>query len=63
MHLWMRKNNLMRQIVEIKKLTGGRYLVTLDDGICFPLYNKELDEFNIEEDGILEEEVFCQIMQ
>lgn len=63
MHLWMRKNNLMRQIVEIKKLTGGRYLVTLDDGICFPLYNKELDEFNIEEEGILEEEVFCRIMQ
>lgn len=53
----------MRQIVEIKKLTGGRYLVTLDDGICFPLYNKELDEFQIEEDGVLEDWAFREIME
>ncbi len=52
----------MRQITEIKKLTGGRYLVTLEDGVCFPLYKKELNEFNIEEEGILEEEQFSQIM-
>ena len=62
MNLWM-KNNQMRQIIEVKKLTGGRFLITLDDGICFPLYNKEIDELGIEEEGILEEDTFCLIMQ
>lgn len=53
----------MRQISEIRKLTGGRYLVVLDDGICFPLYKKELDEYDIQEDGVLEEAQYTLLMK
>lgn len=53
----------MRQVQELKKLTGGRYLVALEDGFFFPLYGKELDEFKIHEDGILREEAAAQILQ
>lgn len=53
----------MRQISEIRKLTGGRYLVVLDDGICFPLYEKELHEYNIHEEEYLMESVFQEIME
>lgn len=53
----------MRQIYEIRKLTGGRYLVVLENGEQFPLYGKELDEFGIHEDGELREQDFDRIMQ
>jgi regulatory protein len=53
----------MRQIYEIKKLTGGRYLVTFLDGAFFPLYGKELDEFGIHEDGELSETAYTRILQ
>ena len=53
----------MRQISEIRKLTRGRYLVVLDDGICFPLYEKELHEYNIHEEEYLMESVFQEIME
>ena len=45
----------MKQICEIKKLTGGRYLVLLEDESMFPLYAKELEEFGIKEEGYLGE--------
>lgn len=51
----------MRQIQELRKLTGGRYLVVFEDGSCFPLYAKELDAFSIREGGTLSEEDFEKI--
>lgn len=53
----------MRQIEEIKKLTGGRHLVRLADGTSFPLYAKELEVYNIHEDGVLSEESCCEILE
>lgn len=37
----------MALVCGLEKLTGGRYLVSLDGGLSFPLYKKELDEFDI----------------
>ncbi len=51
----------MRQIQELRKLSGGRYLVVFEDGSCFPLYAKELDAFSIREGGTLSEEDFEKI--
>lgn len=53
----------MRQICELRKLTGGRYLVVLEDDFSFPLYGRELDEFGIHEDGVLREEAAAEILQ
>lgn len=53
----------MRQIYEIRKLTGGRYLVALETGEQFPLYGRELDEFGIHEDGELREQDLDRIMR
>ena len=52
----------MRQIEELKKLTGGRYLVCLDDGSSFPLYGKELDEFQIHGEKLLADSDYEKIM-
>ncbi|MFR8549122.1 MAG: regulatory protein RecX, partial [Lachnospiraceae bacterium] len=51
----------MRQIQELRKLSGGRYLVVFEDGSCFPLYAKELDAFSIREGGTLSEKDFEKI--
>lgn len=53
----------MRQIEGIRKLTGGRYLVSLDADEQFPLYGKELDEFAIYEEGELQDQDYERIMQ
>lgn len=53
----------MRQVCEIRKLTGGRYLVSLQEGIQFPLYGKELEELGIHEDGALRDSDFVMITQ
>ncbi len=53
----------MKQVCELRRLTGGRYLVVLEDDSFFPLYGKELEEFGIDEDGLLREEVFLKISQ
>lgn len=52
----------MRQVEELKKLAGGRYLVSLDDGSSFPLYGKELEEFRIHEDERLADSDYEKIM-
>ena len=52
----------MRQIEEVRKLSGGRYLVSLDDGSSFPLYGKELDEYHIHEAEMLSDSDFDMIM-
>lgn len=52
----------MRQVEALKKLAGGRYLVTLDCGMSFPLYRKELDIYHIEEGGLLAESDYEAIM-
>ena len=52
----------MKQICEIKKLTGGRYLVLLEDESIFPLYAKELEEFGIKEEGYLGEREIEKIL-
>lgn len=48
----------MKQIEQIRKLTGGRYLVVLEDGICFPLYKKELDTYDLQAEGMLSDGVY-----
>ena len=53
----------MRQICEIRKLTGGRYLVVLEDDFQFPLYGKELDHYDIREAGVLREAAETEILQ
>lgn len=52
----------MRQISRLDKLTSGRYLVTLEDGMSFPLYGKELAVFGIEAEGVLQENAYQEIM-
>lgn len=52
----------MRQVCELKKLAGGRYLVSLDDGSSFPLYGKELDEYQIREEEELSDSDYDKIM-
>lgn len=53
----------MRQICEIRKLTGGRYLVVLEDDFQFPLYGKELDHYGIREEGMLRDDAETEILQ
>ena len=53
----------MRFVEEIRKLTGGRYLVALEDGSSFPLYGKELDEFDVREGEALQEAAEAVILQ
>lgn len=53
----------MRQVEEIRKLAGGRYLVTLEDGMSFPMYGKELDEYHIHEEEELSDSDFEVIMK
>lgn len=52
----------MHRISEIEKLSSGRYRVTLDDGLQFPLYGKELGQYGIEADAVLPEETYLQIV-
>lgn len=53
----------MMQVCGLKKLTGGRYLVSLEGDKSFPLYGKEVDAFGIHEDGALKEEDYSAIMR
>lgn len=53
----------MKQIEEIKKLTGGRYLIRLDDGSSFPLYGKELSAYGLQEGEALSETVCDAVMR
>lgn len=52
----------MRLVETLKKLSGGRYLVTLDCGMSFPLYRKELDLYQIEEGEELSDSDYDSIM-
>lgn len=52
----------MRQVEALKKLAGGRYLVTLDCGMSFPLYRKELDTYHIEEGEPMSDADYDSIM-
>lgn len=53
---------MMHQISEIEKLSSGRYRITLDDGLQFPLYGKELGMYGIEVDAVLTEATYLEIM-
>ena len=57
-----RQQMTMHRISEIEKLSTGRYRITLDDGLQFPLYGKELGQYGIEVDAALPKEVYLQIM-
>ena len=52
----------MHQISEIEKLSSGRYYITLDDGLQFPLYGKEMGKYGIEVNKVLSEEAYLEIM-
>ena len=52
----------MHQISEIEKLSSGRYYITLDDGLQFPLYGKEMGKYGIEGNEVLSEEAYLEIM-
>lgn len=51
----------MERVAEIRKLTGGRYLVILESGQKFSLYRKELDNCGIVEESELSEAVLDRI--
>lgn len=53
----------MSLVERVESLSGGRYLVSLEDGACFPLYKKELDQFGVCEDEILAPEHETTILQ
>ena len=53
----------MRQTQEIRALTGGRYLIILEDGSSFPLYGKEVNAFAIREGKMLCDADYENIMQ
>jgi regulatory protein len=50
------------QVSEIRKLSGGRCLVTMEDGSSFPLYTKELADYHIEEEALLPAEEMQRIL-
>ena len=52
----------MHQISEIEKLSSGRYYITLDDGLQFPLYGTEMGKYGIEVNEVLSEEAYLEIM-
>lgn len=52
----------MRQVRELRALTGGRYLIVMEDGTFFPLYAKEVDAFAVCEGESLCDTDFEKIM-
>lgn len=52
----------MPQIMEIRKLPGGRCLICLEDGHRFPLYGRELSEYGICEGEILSDESLRSVL-
>lgn len=54
---------MMKMVSEIKRLSGGRCLIELEDGSSFPLYTRELAVYGIEEENELPENVYEQLMQ
>lgn len=53
----------MSLIDRVEALSGGRYLVCLEDGRSFPLYKKELDEYGVCEGEPLAPERETKILQ
>ncbi len=57
---------MMLQIRSLERLSSDRYLVTLEDDSFFPLYEKELAGYGIEEGGMLAEasyqEILCELL-
>ena len=51
----------MHKISEIEKLSSGRYYITLDDGLQFPLYGKEMGKYGIEVNEVLSEEAYLAV--
>jgi regulatory protein len=53
----------MRTVTAIEPYSGHRYKVYLDGEFAFLLYRKELSDYRITENGILEEETCRQILE
>ncbi len=53
----------MDYVTEIRKLTGGRHLITLESGISFPLYGKEIADCGLHEDEDVADEVISMILE
>ncbi|MCD8014377.1 MAG: recombination regulator RecX [Lachnospiraceae bacterium] len=53
----------MDHVTEIRKLTGGRHLITLESGLSFPLYGKEISDCGLHEDEDVTDEVISMIME
>lgn len=52
----------MDHVTEIRKLTGGRYLILLESGLQFPLYRKEVADCGMHEDEDVTDEVISVIL-
>ncbi len=52
----------MYRIERIEPLKSGRYLIYLEDETSFPLYGKEMAAYGIEEDAVLEDGAYAEIM-
>ncbi len=48
-------------VTGIRKLSGGRSLILLEDGREFPLYQKEIEKFSVAKDRKLSEEALGEI--
>ncbi|MCC8066005.1 MAG: RecX family transcriptional regulator [Clostridiales bacterium] len=53
----------MEHVIEIMKQSGGRYRISLESGLQFPLYGKELQECGICEGGEISEDTLAYIME
>lgn len=53
----------MERVTEIRKLSGGRCLVLLESGLQFPLYARELTDYELSEGEAIQEETLFQIME
>lgn len=52
----------MSLVCSVEPLSGGRFRVSLEDGVSFPLYGKELEQFGIREGEELSGEAEAQIL-
>ncbi len=53
----------MNLVDSVESLGGGRYRISLENGTSFPLYKKELDQFEIREGEVLAPEHEAQIFR
>ena len=49
------------EIKSIKPLRGSRVLITLDNGLSFPLYEREAGQFQLQEEAPITQDMISRI--